>query len=595
MKVSFTCYPYFNKYLIVGLLFFCVFPPGVILAKSRNPVSGNNDKNVAVLILQQSDYIYDWPDLSYQDEMVETVVRALVGMDVDVYRHVNSTSLGMKRAIKDFFQKRKTGRDLLLVLYFGHTYPVQNKQSSLIPSDIPLPKKWNDRTKTQIIPLQELIYEALQGKEKTAIFINSSVSISQEAVGKYSETSSQNGSCLIMAAGRQGEAIPTESRFVEALIKELKSLRTTKKPKDVGALCKRVAGKGMHNSWICPWYTIIGSPATSGWILPKHSGKSDRRKKSFFAVQTLADDAVLRILNIKPKYKPDGPDGMELPPKVYEIEITQNGIKRQGSIRLLPGEHLYFSLPVKFSPSSGVAGKVSGNEPTGGEASLNGHEADENMSNGHKVAGDYGFTLIKVEHGVFVMGGDRFNERPKHPVIIRKDFYIMDREVPVRLYRRFLKETGKGGGFGHGNGPDFPAVNISWSEANEFADWLSKVSGKKFRLPTEAEWEYVAKKQNSIVDGAIFKKLVPVDQAVENQLGVRGMLGNVWEWCSDCWRQRYTQKKRHGDISSSGCMNRVIRGGSWRNNIRLISPSSRNGISYKTRAGNIGFRLITEE
>lgn len=206
------------------------------------------------------------------------------------------------------------------------------------------------------------------------------------------------------------------------------------------------------------------------------------------------------------------------------------------------------------------------------------------------VETEYRFVCVKA--GNFSMGGNRFNEGPVHIESIKKDFFIMDTEVSEGHYYEYLISTG------HKNisvpkNPDLPIVNISWNEAEKFAQWISKKFNHKFRLPTEAEWEFSAQKGSPPINDSFSatktsKILLPARMASTDNLKIHGMIGNVWEWCSDCWRERY-----ENNTNSVNCTNKVIRGGSWRD--VSMSPSMRNGVDAESKADNIGFRLVLQD
>ncbi len=546
---------------------------------------------VYAIVIQESDYIYAWPNLSYQEEKVEILVKLLGRFGVDVQRYVNCTGREVVTAIDDFFRNRTDEHPLLLVIYFGHAYQDREGKSCLIASDVLLPTDWKGESVKGIIPFSQLVSTALKSRTDSVYFINSSVSLKSQTIRdllgqEKKSVDLADTSCLVVAAGQQGEAIPAQSHFLDILIKELGKQKTLNKTINLSELCQLLVYKGLHNSWRMPWckiYNFNQKNSDDQWLIQPAGKKAVHRAK--LTVLTDSNDAVVRILNIKPKYKPSG---MELSPGKYLVEVTSNDVTKTRWIRLVRGEHVFLSMPFKglsLSPLQDIDASSSDKDDKNGGIEELGSKT---------LRGQYGFSLVKVEHGSFIMGGSRFNEGPKHHVLIKKDFFIMDREVSVELYDRFLKESGKEDVYDHGSALNYPVINVSWSDAVEFAGWLSRRTGKKFRLPTEEEWEYVARKRSQSFSPEMFKKLVPVDKAVANQLGVRGMLGNVWEWCANCWHQRYVLGSTRVKTTIDDCINRVIRGGSWRNNIRLISPASRNGISFKTRADNIGFRLIAE-
>lgn len=203
------------------------------------------------------------------------------------------------------------------------------------------------------------------------------------------------------------------------------------------------------------------------------------------------------------------------------------------------------------------------------------------------------FRFISIKSGSFSMGGARYNEGPIHQENIGEDFFIMDTEVSENQYYEYLKSRGTD--ISPPLNPELPKINVSWNDAVLFSKWLSKVSKHNFRLPTEAEWEYVARKgliqpSENIIPNNLDKTLLPVRMTTNNNLKIFGMPGNVWEWCNDCWRQRYDSF-----TDSQACSNRVIRGGSWRDAETMNSVTSRNGVAAETKADNIGFRLVLQD
>ena len=238
------------------------------------------------------------------------------------------------------------------------------------------------------------------------------------------------------------------------------------------------------------------------------------------------------------------------------------------------------------------------------------------------------------------------NERPLHKVMIAKAFLLSMHEVTLDEYTRYtndrdkppIGDAGFGAGLGKAEQGRLPVVNVSWQDAVDYAAWLSRKLGKKFRLPTESEWEYAAradtitrrywgddpehklacdyasvlgkenlaalKKQNYSItweafacdDPYIFN--APVGRFKPNAWGLQDMLGNVWEWVADCYHQNYrgaptdgTEWKDANDCQSS---RRVIRGGSWDDSPDDLRSASRFGVSADDRDGDLGFRLAQD-
>lgn len=190
--------------------------------------------------------------------------------------------------------------------------------------------------------------------------------------------------------------------------------------------------------------------------------------------------------------------------------------------------------------------------------------------------------LVYVQGGKFMMGSDAKNafdlEKPAHPVRL-SDFYLGKFPVTQEVWQVVMGD----------NPSDFkgerrPVENVSWQDAQEFLARLSQQTGRAFRLPTEAEWEYAARggkhSQGYIYAGSDRLKQVgwynensgsethAVGLLYDNELGLYDMSGNVWEWCQDWFSKEYyaecyqqgTVDDPHGTDTGS---RRVLRGGGW--------------------------------
>jgi formylglycine-generating enzyme required for sulfatase activity len=200
--------------------------------------------------------------------------------------------------------------------------------------------------------------------------------------------------------------------------------------------------------------------------------------------------------------------------------------------------------------------------------------------------------MVWLPAGNFMMGSDPGDdeERPRHPMTVRTMFAIGRYDVTVGEYRRFIAATGARGGSGCSwKAPGFaqterdPVVCVSWDDAKAYAAWLAKTTGKGYRLPSEAEWEYAARAgtttarywgdaigvNNANCDGCGSKwddkSTSPVGSFRGNPFGLYDMLGNAWQWTEDCWNDNYANAPGDAAIAltSGNCGIRVARGGSW--------------------------------
>lgn len=241
---------------------------------------------------------------------------------------------------------------------------------------------------------------------------------------------------------------------------------------------------------------------------------------------------------------------------------------------------------------------------------------------------------VYVEGGTFMMGCTKEqeadcddDEKPAHKVIINS-FYMSKYEVTNKEFVRFLNDKGnqeeggvkwlqveiskieeiKGRFFTKKGYEEYPVVSISWYAATAYARWLSEKTGKQFKLPSEAAWEYAARGgkkskgykyagSNNLGEVAWYDAnsgydTHPIGQKKANELGIFDMSGNVFEWCEDTWHEDYKNAPADGStwISGNGSF-RVLRGGSWRNNAMHCRVSYRYNINPDYRYGNYGFRL----
>lgn len=225
------------------------------------------------------------------------------------------------------------------------------------------------------------------------------------------------------------------------------------------------------------------------------------------------------------------------------------------------------------------------------------------------------FKMIRVQGGTFTMGctseqgGDCSNdEKPAHKVTL-STYYIGETEVTQVLWKAVM-----GNNPSEFKGDKRPVEMVSWNDCQEFIRKLNQLTGKTFRLPTEAEWEYAARGGNksrgykysggnTIGDVAWYYvnaydkgKSSPdygthvVKTKSPNELGLYDMSGNVSEWCSD-WYGSYNSSAQTSPKGPSSGSDRVLRGGSWYYLARLCWVSHRNSDDPDYSYGSVGFRL----
>ncbi|GAB6120566.1 SUMF1/EgtB/PvdO family nonheme iron enzyme [Dysgonomonas termitidis] len=215
--------------------------------------------------------------------------------------------------------------------------------------------------------------------------------------------------------------------------------------------------------------------------------------------------------------------------------------------------------------------------------------------------------MVYVQGGTFTMGctseqgNDCYdNEKPAHRVTL-SDFYIGKYEVTQAQWQAVM-----GNNPSSFKGDNLPVENVSWDDAVSFCRELSRMTGKTYRLPTEAEWEYAArggsKKTDAKYSGSYSpdkvawygdnsgNKTHPVGTKQANELGIYDMSGNVWEWCSD-WYGSYPASAQTNPAGASEGSDRVARGGSWGDFAEGVRVPSRGDGSPDNRNNFVGFRL----
>lgn len=251
-------------------------------------------------------------------------------------------------------------------------------------------------------------------------------------------------------------------------------------------------------------------------------------------------------------------------------------------------------------------------------------------------SGEPGPSLISIPAGRFEMGVSaaspikRPTELPQHQVRIFTPFAISQYEITFSEYDRFVKDTGyrrpsdKGWGskfWGRGKTPVF---DVNWHDAQEYTRWLSQQTGYRYRLPTEAEWEYAARAGTGSAfhtgdcihtDQANFHgrnpfgncpvppdyrgKVVEVGQFEPNPWGLFDIHGNIFEWTLDCWHENYIGAPVDGSAwldegPTANCQRRVLRGGSWSSFVNDIRSANRGNNDINYRSIFIGFRVVRE-
>ncbi len=223
--------------------------------------------------------------------------------------------------------------------------------------------------------------------------------------------------------------------------------------------------------------------------------------------------------------------------------------------------------------------------------------------------------MVLIKAGSFYFGSDSgdMDERPQHQLKIEKSFYMAKYEVTFEEFDKYTEDIGrvkaKDNGWGRGKKP---VIYVSFEDAKHYAAWLSYKTGKKYRLPTEAEWEYAIKgdtktkyhfgdrlrslrkyawfDKNSFDLGESSKYFGPQEVGLKepNQNGLYDMHGNVWEWVDS----EYTLDHKTNMVIDKDY--KVLKGGCWASEAKYLRSSEREFEYRNYTSASDGFRLVRE-
>jgi formylglycine-generating enzyme required for sulfatase activity len=215
--------------------------------------------------------------------------------------------------------------------------------------------------------------------------------------------------------------------------------------------------------------------------------------------------------------------------------------------------------------------------------------------------------MVELPAGSFDMGanGTESNEKPVHQVVFGKPFAICKTEITQAQWRAVM---GSNPSSFTGCGDTCPVEQVSWDDIQSYIQKLNAKTGKQYRLPSEAEWEYACRagKQqeycgsdnadsvawNGFNSGSFFFNAPhPVATKQANAFGLYDMSGNVWEWVADTYHDSYSGAPSDGSAWEGGSSGRVLRGGSWGQDAKFGRAAVRSRFATNYRYYSYGFRL----
>ena len=254
---------------------------------------------------------------------------------------------------------------------------------------------------------------------------------------------------------------------------------------------------------------------------------------------------------------------------------------------------------------------TTGNGEEGEQPADSAKAARQEISYKTFTANGISFDMAKVEAGTFMMGAtpemkDPYaNEKPAHQVTLTNNYYLGKTEVTQALWKAVM-----GSNPSEFKGDNKPVERVEWDDCQTFISKLNAATGKHFRLPTEAEWEFAARGGNNSkhyqysgsdniddvawYDDSSEEGTHDVATKQPNELGIYDMSGNVWEWCND-WYGDYSSSSQTNPTGPISGSYRVRRGGVWFNFARICRSSSRNGFAPGFGYYDLGLRLALSE
>jgi len=296
----------------------------------------------------------------------------------------------------------------------------------------------------------------------------------------------------------------------------------------------------------------------------------------------------VRVMNIVDKYRP----GIKLPAGEYHVIVGAPGYWQQEHWVTVDNQPVTLDITLEIASHPG---DILQDEP---------------------VPGVLGPEMVVISPGTFIMGDLRYSDsQPRHEVIIEKPFAISVHEVRFAEYDAYCITNGipllPDEDWGRNTRP---VINMTWSEARDYAQWLAQTTGKPYRLPTESEWEYIASSgglqeypwSGHAEDGQemancrggcrseyvtlFVSKTAPVKKFSANTFGVYDLAGNVAEWTSTCYQRTYDPIQ---NSNASDC-DRVVRGGSFLDDIEDLNVFRREHYPETYRDKHVGFRVVLD-
>ena len=557
-------------------------------------LSAYADKRVA-LVIANSDYTH-LSKLKNPPEDAKAVAKRLKAFGFTLLHPIrgsdvqNDLSEDELITARNALLKAASGAKIAFIYYSGHGASLgKHLQAHILPVNIAKPTQ--SKTSLQLLKRHSLSLDSLLTGLDQKAELTLAVFDACREIPELEKTKGIFGNDLwrglgrvkygrkriIAYSGSQGQVVADGQGKYSPYTQRLLEVMDNNPSLEVGNLFREVATKVESYTHQTAEVLIQGVPPNRYYLKQgADNNEGDKPQKRFaLTVNTSPAQARVKLLHIKPVYH----DGIRLQPDEYEVEVSQSGyITKKGWVTLGKANKIVDIVLKKKQQRFAFEPKMQfikgGRFQMGSPASEKGRYDDEKQ---HSVqVGDFWMakteTTFKQWQACVDDGGCQSNKKPK-------DY-----------------------GWGRGNRP---VIRVSWHDANEYADWLSKKTGENYHLPTEAQWEYAARGgsksayawgnqiscdlANYGYSACKTRQTKPV-ASYQGYAGLYDMHGNVQEWTCSAYDKNYGGSEKQCAKRNEKRF-RVLRGGSWDGTPRDVRSAGRYFNPASNRSRNIGFRL----
>jgi formylglycine-generating enzyme required for sulfatase activity len=606
------------------------------------------------LVIGVSDYTAGWPDLESVTKDVESVSAALEGQGFNVVRVLNPTKRELAAAFGDFIdQYGYDAENRLLFYYSGHGYTQElhgRPVGYLVPSDAPNPNEDRKGFSRKSLRMTQILSWSKQIEAKHALFLFDSCfsgSVLKEralVVPQQIRRVTSKPVRQFISAGSAGQTVPADSIFRPSFIRGIRGEADLDKDGYVTGtelglfLQKRVAS---YDTGQTPQFGKIKDPlydegdfvfalpkmvtepepsstaAAPASATPQASAPSEFRadEEAWKDIKNSSDPDDFRFFF---EEFPASPLAQTARFKLRRLERKQAKVeqeriaKQEEERKRQEAEQRRIAEAKRKAEEEERKRLAEAKRKAAAERKRQEELAalkQKQESAGVWIESNTGMKFRRIPGGSFRMGSpsseqDRGNDETPHTVSVG-EFWLGETEVTQAQWQAIMNNNPS-----TFKGDDLPVEQVSWKDAQEFIRKLNNRTGKGFRLPTEAEWEYAARagtqtarywgdgigRNNANCDGCGSrwdnKQTAPVRSFTPNAFGLHDMLGNVWEWTCSQYKKSYDGSEQKCAVSASTY---TLRGGSWYDAPGRVRAAPRsNGLPVLRYSTLLGFRLARD-